>query len=60
MLTSKQRSYLTGLSNDLNPIVQVGKDGVTPQVVASAEEAFNTHELIKVGVLKMAPEDPRE
>lgn len=60
MLTSKQRSYLTGLSNDLNPIVQVGKDGVTPQVVASAEEAFNTHELIKVGVLKMAPQDSRE
>ena len=59
MLTSKQRAYLTGLSNSLNPIVQVGMQGVTPEVVKPAEEAFNTHELIKGTVQKNVPEDVR-
>lgn len=60
MLTSKQRAYLTGLSNPLDPIIQVGMQGVTPEVVKSAEEAFNTHELIKGSVQKNVLEDVRE
>ncbi len=59
-MTSKQRAYLRGLANELNPIVQVGKDGVTPEGAAAVEEAFNTHELIKLAVLKNCDEDPRE
>ena len=60
MLTSKQRSYLIGLSNQLDPVIQIGKNGVSPEAVISAEEAFNTRELIKGAVMKMAPETPRE
>lgn len=59
MITSKQRAYLIGLSNPLDPIVQVGMQGVTPEVVKSATEAFNTHELIKGAVQKNVPEDVR-
>ena len=59
MLTSKQRAYLIGLSNPLDPIVQVGMQGVTPEVVKSAEEAFNTHELVKGSVQKNVLEDVR-
>ncbi|MDO5133550.1 MAG: YhbY family RNA-binding protein [Eubacteriales bacterium] len=59
MLTSKQRAYLTGLSNSLDPIIQVGQQGVTPEVVRSAEEAFNTHELIKGSVQKNVLMDVR-
>ena len=60
MLTSKQRSYLSGLSNQLDPVIQIGKNGVSPEAVISAEEAFNTRELVKGAVMKMAPESPRE
>lgn len=60
MLTSKQRSYLTGLSNRLNPVVQIGRNGVSPETVNAADEAFNTRELLKGSVLKMAPGTPRE
>ena len=60
MLTSKQRSYLIGLSNQLDPVIQIGKNGVSPEAVISAEEAFNTRELVKGAVMKMAPETPRE
>ena len=50
MLTSKQRAYLTGLSNSLNPIVQVGMQGVTPEVVKSAEEEIQMAKAQKGGV----------
>ena len=60
MLTSKQRSYLIGLSNQLDPVIQIGKNGVSPEAVISAEEAFNTRELVRGAVMKMAPETPRE
>lgn len=60
MLTSKQRAYLTGLSNDLEPVVNIGLAGVTPEVVISCEEAFNTRELLKGSIMKMAPGDPRD
>ncbi len=59
MLTSKQRAYLTGLANSLDPIVSVGMQGVTPEIVKSAEEAFNTHELVKGTVQKNVLEDVR-
>ncbi len=58
MLNSKQRAHLMRLSNTENPILQIGKDGVTPMVVASAEEVFNRRELLKGSVLKTCPDLP--
>lgn len=60
MLNSKQRSYLASLANPIDPICQVGKEGVSPTAVQSVMEAFNTHELIKVTVLKTAPDTPAD
>ena len=60
MLNSKQRSYLIGLSNSLTPVIMVGKNGVTPELVTSTEEAFNTRELLKGSVQKASLDDVRE
>jgi len=38
----------------------IGKEGVTPTVVASAREAIKKRELIKVRVLQNAPDDPAD
>ena len=46
-MTSKQRAYLKGLAMNLEPIFQVGKSSVTPEIVNAITECFNTHELIK-------------
>lgn len=59
-MTSKQRAYLKSLASNLDPIFQIGKGSLTPEVTAAILEAFNTRELIKIAVLKNCFEDPRE
>ncbi len=59
-MTSKQRSYLKGLASTLDPIFQVGKSSLTPELTNAIGEAFNTRELLKINVLKNCLDDPRE
>lgn len=59
-MTSKQRAYLKGLASNLDPIFQVGKSSLTPELTQAIGEAFNTRELIKIAVLKNCMDDPRE
>ena len=58
-MTSKQRAYLKGLAMNLEPIFQIGKSSLTPEVTAAIGESFNNNELIKIGVLKNCFDDPR-
>ncbi|MBF0308807.1 MAG: ribosome assembly RNA-binding protein YhbY [Magnetococcales bacterium] len=48
MLTGTQRKYLRGLAHGLNPVVTIGKDGVTPGVLGEVDRGLRDHELIKV------------
>mgnify|MGYP002682694381 FL=1 len=59
-MTSKQRAYLKGLAMNIDPIFHVGKGSVTPEYIEAIREAFNTKELIKIGVLKNCMDDPKE
>lgn len=59
-MTSKQRSYLKSLASNLDPIFQIGKSGLTPEVTEAVGESFNTKELIKLAVLKNCLDDPVE
>lgn len=47
-LTTKQKQYLKGLAHPLNPLVQVGKEGLSTGLVAMADQELLHHELIKV------------
>ena len=47
-LNGKQRRYLRALAHDKKPVVQLGKEGLTPSVVAAIDVGLETHELIKV------------
>lgn len=59
-MTSKQRAYLKGLAMTIEPLFQVGKSGLTPEVTQAVSEAFNTHELVKIAVLKNCADEPKE
>lgn len=47
-LTSRQRSRLRSLAHGLDPVVQVGRAGVTAAVVREVDDALAARELVKV------------
>ncbi|GMW01105.1 MAG: hypothetical protein AMXMBFR84_22420 [Candidatus Hydrogenedentota bacterium] len=47
-LSSGDRKYLRSLAHHLEPIVFIGKNGITDQLVESADKALAAHELIKI------------
>ena len=59
-MTSKQSAYLKGLAMNMEPIFQIGKSSLTPEVTKAVEEALAARELIKVSVLNNCADDPRE
>lgn len=59
-LTSRQRAHLRSLAHGQDPLIHVGKEGVTPAVEEAIEEAFNTRELVTLRVLDNAPRDVRD
>lgn len=59
-MTSKQRAYLRSLAMNISPVIQIGKNGLTPELTESVNEAFNTKELIKLAVLQNCMADPRQ
>ena len=56
-MTSKQRSYLKGLAMTMEPIFQIGKSSITPEITTAIAEALEARELIKVTVLKNCLDD---
>lgn len=59
-MTGKQRAYLRKMAHDLDPIFQVGKSGVTPDMTTSVSEALEKRELIKLTILKNCFEDVKD
>ena len=59
-MTSKQRAYLSSLANTIDPIFQIGKASLTPEIIEALDAALEKRELIKVSVLKNCIDDPKE
>ncbi len=59
-MTSKQRAYLRGLANTLEPIVHAGKGGISDALIKQADDALAAREIIKGKVLETAPGTARE
>ena len=52
MLNSKRRAFLRSLAQNIQPVTQVGKSGVTESLIESLNAAIEKRELIKVTVLE--------
>ncbi len=58
-LTSKQRAFLRSLASELPAIMQVGKDGISENLIKTVSDALEARELIKLSVLETCAEDVR-
>lgn len=59
MLTGKQKGFLRSMGNEMDPIMQVGKGGITESVVTQTNEVLEVRELIKCRVLQNCPGEPK-
>ena len=49
-LTGKQKKFLKGLGHHLAPLVSIGKEGLTENVIKASKQELLTRELIKVKI----------
>ena len=59
-MNSKQRAYLGSLASTMDPIFQIGKASLIPEIITALDEAIEKRELIKIAVLKNCIDDPKE
>jgi RNA-binding protein len=55
MLTPKQRKHLESLAHALEPTVRIGKNGITPELIASLRTNLEANELVKIKILENSP-----
>ena len=59
-MTTKQRAYLKSLAMTMDPILQIGKSSIKPELTTAIAEALEARELIKINVLQNCADDPKE
>lgn len=57
MITSKQRAYLRSIAQTLQPIFQIGKNGVNDNQIEQLKNALEVREIIKITLLDTTPAD---
>ena len=60
LLNSEQRAFLRSKANSEEPILHLGKGGLSEPLLRQAEDALAARELIKGKVLETAPFSSRE
>ena len=60
IMNSKQRAFLRSLANNITSIFQVGKNGISENLIKQVDDALEARELIKLNVLETSPDDIEE
>lgn len=60
-MTSKERAQLRAKANPLEPVIQIGKEGISDNLLTQIDDTLDARELIKIRVhLETSPETPRQ
>ena len=60
-MTSKERAQLRAKANPLEPIIQIGKEGISDNLITQIDDTLDARELIKIRVhLETSPKTPKE
>lgn len=60
-MTSKERAALRAQANKLEPIIQIGKEGISDNLITQIDDTLDVRELIKIRVhLESSPKTPKE
>lgn len=57
MLTGKQKAYLRSIAHNISPVFQIGKDGITDNMLRDINNYLLKHEIMKVSVLNNCMEE---
>ena len=60
MITSKERKKLSGMAQTMEPVFQIGKNGLTDVLIGELSDVLDARELIKVSVLRNCDDEPRD
>ena len=60
MITSKQRSYLRSLAHQLDPLVYIGKNDLTDNILNEIDTCLEHRELVKIKIQESCLLDPKE
>ena len=60
MITGKQRSELKRLAQEIKPTVMIGKEDITPSVIAAIDDYLSAHELVKVQIQEGSLIEPKD
>lgn len=60
-MTSKERAQWRARANSLEPVIQIGKEGISDNLITQIDDTLDARELIKIRVhLETAPKTPKE
>ncbi|HBR32208.1 MAG: ribosome assembly RNA-binding protein YhbY [Eubacteriales bacterium] len=60
MITTKQRAFLRSIAGTTEALYQIGKNGLTENLIKTLSDALEARELIKINVLETCPESPKQ
>ncbi|MFP4457369.1 MAG: ribosome assembly RNA-binding protein YhbY [Clostridia bacterium] len=60
MISSKQRAYLRSLTHNLSPMLHIGKDLISENLIKQADDYLEANELMKVTVMQSVEEEINE